>query len=111
MIEGAEQLLGAAIPHRDLVNASGRDIQGGNECLGAMTNVFKFDASTAAWLQSNIGQGALQGLNPRHFIDPKGQLARLSSGSRLLVDCTDVFNFGFEGWVGGDWASSGSGGV
>jgi hypothetical protein len=73
--------------------------------------LFKFTSYTSSRLHLNIGHLPLQGLDPRHFVQTKGQFPSLSSADGISVHLTDVCDLGSELKVGGDATSSYSGAV
>lgn len=69
-----------------------------------MAKVLKLKLDAASRLHWNIWHLALNGLNPRHFIETEGQLPLLSSLNRKLIDGANVVHFGLKLWVRWGWS-------
>ena len=93
--------LGAGVPDAGLVELTRRDIQRGDQGLGAMANVLKLHLFTAPRLHVQIGHGSFQGLNAGHLVETIRQFTALSPLGGLLVDLADVGDFGGELNIGG----------
>ena len=66
--EAGVVLLGVGVAD-DAQHLAGRDVEGGNQGLGAVTDVFELASHKIARAHRQIGGGALQRLHAGHLID------------------------------------------
>ena len=93
-----EILLGAGVADHAL-DLAGRDVEGGDQGLGAVAAVLELTPLDLARHHRQPRRDALQGLNAGHLIDRNGPMG-LIGASRSLVNLTDVGAFGIEGGIG-----------
>ena len=71
--------LGAAIPYRAL-DFAGDNVEGGDQGLRAVADIFELAPFHLPWLHGQGGRGAFQRLNAGHLIDGNGAHAFLGRG-------------------------------
>ena len=77
-------------------HAAGGDIEGRDQCLGAVPDILELTPLDVPRLHRQAWGGAFQRLDAGHLVDREGLHAVLGGGRRRLVDGADVSALGLE---------------
>src|SRR5580698_10260381 len=68
----------------------GGDIECGDQCFGAVPDVFELTPFDMPWLHGQAFGGPFQGLDPGHLVNRNGLTALLGHGGRRLIHRANV---------------------
>jgi hypothetical protein len=88
-------LLGALLAD-EAVHLAGGDVEGRDQALGAVADVFELVAGDIAWPHRQVWRGALQRLHAGHLVDRYRAHVLPRRRNGVMVDRADVGALGFE---------------